>query len=901
MSRRARYLYLCFLLVISGAAVMGIEVVWARTLQRLLGSTSFAVATVLAGFLLGMGAGAHFVGRFLRHGSARSLAMRPLVGYGVCELSAAAFALLATVLLHQTMVRSLPFASVWLLALVVAATLPIGATFPLLVSAVQNGFVGVGGSIERCVRQVYGVGALGAAIGGITAGLLLIPHIGEWNTLLCLTTAQVCVGLAVLHAFRNVTPSNGNVLDSPPELPASPSETFATHVPMIAFLFLSGWVVFFWEVLWTRLLVLVIGGTVYAFAVVTGSVVLGIGLGSLLLSPLRLVRHAAWVLPFVVTVLTLIGYMVVPLLPEAYLVGVRASGASPLVCGTVGAALLVFVPNFLLGCLFPSVLSHWSDRAGSLYAINSVGAVAGAFIAGPATAGRVSLEDTYHIGVASLLSLTFVGGVWVRAGARSEKPSVTSRGVRAVVVVALCVVAGCLVALGARSTLFKEPWDPKRLLSGVYQWPLADLRDETLSVDKRFEGRRLLTLVSGAEVIVSVELDELANTVYVKGNGKVEGSVPADPTRGSLADLPTQVLLGELAADLSWPAAPENALLIGLGSGVTLNALLEGAGKGQRPDHVDVIELEPAFLQALAAPEVRSYLKPFVPDWLVQSLVSDGMMQSGAPNCVFHFGDARRLLGFELSDRRWDVIVSQPSEPWIPAAAPLFTREFFATVRQRLTPEGFFLQWLQLYKLDASTLRVLVRTLRREFPEVFLVRPPASGQVILVATQKRPQFDRLLSVPPGPLQSRTLVEAPEDRLAIFLGGSAGVDHWIGLGPELRVNTDDRDVALRLTKSLYSQKNLASVNLATLRENIGADPIVRYLGRPLQKNVELVRRLALRNARVGDFEEALATIDLDPSPEGERLRAEILRAREARNDRRRRSEDASTSAAGSTND
>jgi hypothetical protein len=383
-------------------------------------------------------------------------------------------------------------------------------------------------------------------------------------------------------------------------------------------------------------------------------------------------------------------------------------------------------------------------------------------------------------------------------------------------------------------------------------------------------------------VIVSVDLDPESNTVYVRGNGKVEGSVPADRSKPSLADLPTQVLLGELPAELfSHRQDDWSALLVGLGSGVTLGALVEGAGGGSPPAAVDVIEIEAGFLAAIRHDKVRPYMVPFLPDEILrpEATQSPGRTDEMDRRVRFHFGDARRLLAAELGSERWDVIVSQPSEPWVPGAAPLFTVEFFTAAARHLKPDGVFFQWLQMYKLEIDSVRLLARTFRRVFPQVYLLRPPGTGELILMGSLNLLPLERLLEAPPGRLLASTGLEMPVDRLAIFLAGPRGVDDWVGVAPGLPVNTDRRgQLEFFGARSLHSARELAKENLTELRNIGGTDPVIRYLPRRLQRDANFKRLLARRKLRLGQLPEALATLQGDDSEEARVLREEIERER-----------------------
>lgn len=871
LSAFPRFQSLLLLLFLSGASALGVEVVLSRVLHRLLGSTSLAVAVVVAGFLGGMGLGAFAAERFF------SRVRRPLLAYGVAE-----FIALGAILLFFLVSESLGFflrfpgGEVLLILVVVLLAMPWGAAFPFVIAALPRDTF-----LEARVRRVYGVNALGAALGAMVAGLVAMPLLGEWGVVLLCAVVQAGVGAGAMLLSRIAEP--GSADESPALAPGEESSGDSSvangRLSLVAalFLFLCGFAVLYWEVLWTRILVLTVGATVYSFTVIVSSVLLGVGFGSLVFGGGLLRRAGVWVLPLVVAGLLFQAYFFVPFLPEAYLVAIRTFTASPLILGVLGAGAIVLLPNFLLGSLFPWLVSQRPRLAGTSYAVNSLGALLGAFAGGPLAASLLSLESAFRMGIAMLAGLSVLGVFLGKAGSPGAGRLPSLRGAP------FSFCASLLAGLGVYGALelsaVGEPWDPRRLLSGVYQWSRTDL--ETLSWEKSVRSRELLCVVRGREVIVSVDLHPDSNTVYVRGNGKVEGSVPADRSKPSLADLPTQVLLGALPSELYAHRQDEwSALLIGLGSGVTLGALLGDASGDSAPVAVDVIEIEPGFLTAIRDEKVRPYMLPFLPEGLLVADATRGVNEmheiDGTKSRVrFHFGDARRLLGSELWSKRWDVIVSQPSEPWVPGAAPLFTVEFFTVAARHLKPDGVFFQWLQMYKLNSDSVRLLARTFRRVFPQVYLLRPPGTGELILMGSFNLLPLQRLLEAPPGRLLAATSLEMPVDRLAIFLSGPRGVDGWVGVSPGLSVNTDRRgQVEFLGARSLHSARELAKENLAELHEIGGEDPVIRYLPRHLRSDEKFKRLLARRKLRLGQLTEALATLGGDESEEARVLREEI---------------------------
>src|SRR4029453_5105294 len=177
---------------------------------------------------------------------------------------------------------------------------------------------------------------------------------------------------------------------------------------------------------------------------------------------------------------------------------------------------------------------------GALYAVNSFGAILGAYAAGPFAASTLPLEASYLIGIAACLGLVPLGAVLSgRPGESSSLPQPGSSLSRArALAVAMSLIAAGVLSAGS-VFLRGFAWDARRLLSGVYQWSASDV--ESLSIDDNASAREILLLEGGREPICTVDLAAATNTVFVRSNGKVEGSVPADIAQPSLADLPTQI------------------------------------------------------------------------------------------------------------------------------------------------------------------------------------------------------------------------------------------------------------------------------------------------------------------------------------------------------------------------
>ncbi len=843
--------YLAASLFIAGAAFVGGEVLWARALRRILGSTTDSTSFVLAGILGGLAAGSWagelVLGRLRRgRGSDPSIAFRC---WCVSAVSSGAASLILLMLLSflESLDR-LPWGLGGLLVLVIAAaSVPAGAGFPLAVAALGPE------PPARRVGFLYGVNALGGAIGAVLAPIWLRPALGERASLVAAAALPILCGVGGLA--RSSGAPWGARLD--PRDAQGDGRRAGGDGAMLRLVFLSGLTVIYWEAYWTRLLALVVGSSVHAFALAAGAVVLGIGLGSVLFvggtrtagrSGLFRAAVPPAALPPVVLLFLAAVYFFVPHLSTVYLAGARALEWYSPWWGACLAGFVALAGCAPLGLVLPWALADAPARTGVLVAANGLGCALGALLGGPLLVARIGLEASY---IAGLVLIAIVAAA-AHVGGRAGRP-IGSRSL-------VWGAAGAIVPLGiAAASLSGGGWDLSGLLLGVYQWPAEMIQKGGLPATSDGETAREVVLIAeGREAVVSIE--RFGPTVHAKANGKAEGTVPADPAQASRADLPTQILLGVLPALLGKGGS---AGLIGLGSGTTLGSLHKTTG-----GPIDILEIEPAFARAITSEPAARYFAPFL----------SGALES--PRVRLWAGDARFLLSGPLAGRRWEVLVSQPSEPWTPASAPLFTREFFLRAVRRVSEDGAFLQWVQLYKLPPEALRMLVRTFRTAFERVFILRPPATGEIILIGARSPVDFRRILgSAPlvhqaqPGLLGAAGIAE-PADLVAAFLLGPEGTDEWVGGAPDLPINTDDLG-ALELVAPLllHEGENVARSNLRALRERGGRDPISRYLPADLRAPAFL-RLLAARNLHMGDFWEARAILDGDESAEAAALRESI---------------------------
>ena len=744
----------CFLA--SGAAGLLYEIVWSKQLAYLLGSSLHAVAAVVASFLGGLAIGARWLGVPLarRGDGARTYAWLEI---GVAVLGLALLPLLrASDPLVGQLYRALGgegtgFAAARL-GLVVLFLLPpaalMGATLPVLVAHVERDLVGA------ALARLYALNTLGAVAGSLAAGFLLLPNLG------LTATTFVAAGLNLLVAAiawtRGGAAQRATSADAAPT--AEPVLDARTRT-VVAWLFaLSGFGALAFQIAWVRLFSLVFGSSVYSFSAVLGVYLLGIALGAALVGP-RLARVGTLTgfatLQLALAALGALAVQAFPGLPQRTLELVTGAGGDwrgLLVAEAGTVAFLIGLPCVLLGAIFPVAVRLLQSRdgghaAGTAYAVNTAGTIAGSLAAGFVLVPTWGVQGT-HLGAVAL-----AGGIGLAAlalaWARGER-----RGMAPVVAVALALAAGLFGAIA-------PPWDPTVMSAGVYRpFMAAQMRAASGGspdgVRQSVAGNRVLYHREGINTSVLLGTDAAGSDLWLRVGGKVDASVN---------DMETQVMLGLLPGALASPGA--RALVIGHGSGVTTASVL-ASGVGS----LEVVELEPGVVEA------SRWFHP------------EGQDPLADPRTTLIIGDARTHLLHSAG--RYGLIVSEPSNPWIAGVNNLFTVDFYRRVRARLEPDGVFCQWLQMYELSPSTFGTLMRSYLEVFPEghVFLIR--RNHDLLLVACPPGRGFDleRLRTPAVARELVRARVSGPEVLPAYWLGPLAALRASVGTGP---LNRDDRPV------------------------------------------------------------------------------------------------------------
>jgi spermidine synthase len=560
---------------------------------------------------------------------------------------------------------------------------------------------------RRAVGLLYGCNTLGAVAGCLLANFWLLESLGTRRTLWAASAFNVVVAALAYIASRRVrTPPLSVEKDAPAAVEGAPSDVSAVEAPVWLVLTASGvagFVFFLMELVWYRMLAPILGGTVFMFGIILAVALFGIGLGGLVyaaLAPKR-VSLGAFALTCLIEALLVafpfaLGDRVA--LTALLLRPLGSLGFGGLVFGwTIVTTIVVLPAAILSGVQFPMLIGLLGTgrekvgvQTGLAYGANTAGAILGALAGGFGLFPALSVLGCWQLSVWMLAGL----GVASTLFAFLKRPSEIVWP--AASVLAFLAVGFLIQSEGPSTVWGHTPIAVGRIPQQVTSSP--NLFRSWLHTERRS---------------VRWTKDGVESTVGLNGrtgwsflvNGKSDGHARTDAA--------TQVMVGLVGAVLR-PQA-KRAMVIGLGTGSTAGWL--GAIDGME---VDVAELEPAILHVAE----------------VDSAVNRDVLNN--PRVHISLGDAREIL---LASREtYDLIASEPSNPYRAGVASLFTQEYYRAVKSRLSDDGIFLQWVQAYNVDNKTLRTVYATLGSVFPEIETWGLRASD-LLLVASKKRSRYD----------------------------------------------------------------------------------------------------------------------------------------------------------------
>ncbi|HUQ45712.1 MAG TPA: hypothetical protein VM033_03610 [Gemmatimonadaceae bacterium] len=743
--------FLCLIFVLSGAAGLAYESIWTRYLGLFVGHGAYAQVLVLVIFLGGMSIGALAVGR-------RAERVRnPLLWYAVMELAVGLIGLVfhdvflwATHAAYGSLFPALGPGAFHALAkwgiaalLILPQSVLLGATFPLMVAGALRHAPDRAG---RTIALLYFTNSLGAAAGVLIAGFVLIARYGLPGTLLAAAMTNIAVAGAVYLASRvsgqrRAVPRGVREAGSPgtrsdaSQAPVAPVAPVAVNSPpvaaadvenqvtipralarlMLAVSFGTAVSSFIYEIGWIRMLSLVLGSATHSFELMLSAFILGLSIGAFLIRR-RNAQHRR-TLQQLAHVQLAMGALAVATLPlygrsfewmSAFMAAFTREPA-----GYVGFSLAryaiclaVMLPATICAGMTLPLITRFlmrgpdGERAlGRVYGVNTLGCIVGVALAALALLPLLGLKWMIVAGAAIDVAL----GLWLltveRRGARD--PYRIRRWLPAAVAAVVIVMVGV-------STHF----DRVVLTSGVFRYGTVR---QPATPD-------VLFYADGRTATVSVRRIASGGGLSLATNGKPDASLgrewfapPAAPAPFTL-DASTQLLLPLIT--LAHAPHARVAAVVGQGSGMSSHTLLGDP----RLTKVVTVEIEPEMLRASRA---------FYP---ANRRVFDDRRSS------FAIDDARSW--FASQGDRFDIILSEPSNPWVAGVSGLFTTEFYAHVRRFLAPHGVFGQWLHLSEISDGLVLSVVRALAENFPD-YALYTVGNKDILIVATNdpRLPQPD----------------------------------------------------------------------------------------------------------------------------------------------------------------
>ena len=690
----------------SGLCALLYQTTWLREFRLIFGSSTAASAAVVGIFMGGLGLGSALLGQRAEK------TPRPLAFYARLEFGIAASAALTPTLI--TLARAAYIACGGTLAsgifagtclrLVLAAlvlgtpTLLMGGTLP----AMARFAVTDTDENRRGLALLYGVNTLGAVAGAMTGTFLLLESFGDGATLYfsCALNASVAVTAWLIERCEPLQ-TVARILPNESQEPALRDSRMGRHalapLPLLLGLAaLTGFVFLLMELVWYRMLSPILGGTAFTFGLILAVALLGVGSGGVAYAIVTSGRRP-----------TLNGFAATCALEALCLavpyglgdrIAVCAMLLQPLaslgfhgrVMGWLGlCGIVVFPAAFIAGIQFPLLLGLLGkgrhgigSQTGAAYAWNTAGAIAGAIAGGFGLIPILTAIGAWRLVIVLLAACAFF--VLLAARANNARPW------RALPALCAVVVAVFILIFADGPTAGWRHGQLDRM--NKFSASRNQLRDLLNSLR-----RDILWQADGVESSIGISK---TNALAFLVNGKCDGNAKSDAG--------TQVMVGLLGA-LSHPDT-KRAAVIGLGTGSTAGWL----GAVPSIERVDVMELEPV---------IKKFAAQCAP-------VNHNALANPKLNLIF--GDARELL---LTNRdKYDLIVSEPSNPYRAGVAALFTREFYETVAAKLNRGGLFAQWLQTYDVDLRTVQIFYATFGAIFPHIETWETQ-TGDLLLLGSQ----------------------------------------------------------------------------------------------------------------------------------------------------------------------
>lgn len=729
----------------SGISGLIYQILWTRMIVKVIGGTPYAISIILTVFMGGLGLGAYLVSKYIDRIKEPGKLLRT---YGILELAIGIYAGVAPFLLkgflplyslfynqlyhHYVIYNLLTFLGVFIILCI--PVICMGATLPILCQFYVSSLSHLGTHVGR----LYGLNTIGAAVGALVCGFWLIEFLGVTYTLIFAVMINSIIG--VFCWFISSKLSNNHPVSKEKtakkipgkiSVPATSLQDASQHNGMsgvenisssltlngaLAIFAVSGFCAMAYEVIWTKLLGLIVGPTTYSFSIVLVTFILGLGLGSIIFGWLAdKVKAPIWLLIATQVAAGIFVLVISQLLGNSQFFFAKMiftfQNHFALLSLTKAAILFLFMilPTLCLGATFPLVgkiytqsVSTVGSSLGFAYMVNTVGAVLGSFCAGFVFIPLIGKENglSLVIGLQLLIPLVVASIILVKNRENTLKKSF-------LVAVAIAGLVLCL---------FLPVWNRHGLAHGRYH---------------RFEYfKKALTengwwksLLYGSGIMNSLSTGELVYygdgiggfttvTKHINALGRADYSLSnsGKADASSFADMPTQTLTAHFPMIIH--PNPKTVMVLGLASGITCGEVLY-----YPVEKLDILEISNKVVAA-------SHL--FRP-W------NNNVLSDPRSNLIVQDGRAH----LQLTNQTYDVIISEPSNPWMAGLSALFTYDFFSLAKDRLNNEGIFAQFIHGYQMDWPTFALVGRTFAQAFPNNLLVTTNLGTDYIMVGYKDR--------------------------------------------------------------------------------------------------------------------------------------------------------------------
>ncbi|MBF0126623.1 MAG: spermidine synthase [Magnetococcales bacterium] len=681
---------LLLLFFLSGVAGLIYESIWTHYLKLFLGHAAYAQTLVLALFMGGMALGAWLASRLSHHWK------NPLLAYaaieGVIGLAALLFHPLFTHLVAFSFATVIPtlqsVAAIhlykWLLAgaMILPQSILLGMTFPLMSGGLLRLFPATpGGSIAL----LYFTNSTGGALGVLASGFFTIQRFGLHGTLALAGGLNLLLAAMVWLFFRR----------APPRPPAVTTPGHSRQTLLLWVACLTGCASFIYEISWLRMLSLVLGASTHAFELMLSAFILGLaGGGWWVAKRLDSLANLSGLLAAIQILMGMTALATLPVYGHTFTLmqwlmhrlEQNDTGYLLFNLASHGIAMGILFPTaFCAGMTLPLITKmllaqNVGEKAiGRVYGINTLGAILGIVYVVHVGLPLLGLKGALLSGAALDIGL----GLLLVVTCRPLMP-------RWLPPVAWPVGLGCLAATGWLVEL-----NPHQMASGVYRSRML-----------MHQSQRVLQQIDGKTATVS--LTASPEEVYsLRTNGKTDASISMPPRGQRSLDEVTMTL----TAAIPMLTRPQSRTIanIGFGSGMTSHVALADPALTR----LDTIEIEPAIIATA---------RRFSP-------YNDRVFQD--PRSTIHIEDAKTF--FSTRQTRYDIILSEPSNPWVSGVAGLFSREFYHDLKRHLLPGGLLAQWLQVYEFDLPLLYSVLKAVHTHFRH-FTIYAVHQGDLLILAS-----------------------------------------------------------------------------------------------------------------------------------------------------------------------